>query len=139
MHLRRCLSLIPPLALLLAVAPFATVLDTIAAPAHSAPPILRTDEAIRHLGETATVCGVVASSRHQDTTRGKGTFLHVDRPYPHHIFTVIIWEPDRAGFGEPEKTLLHHRICVTGPITAYKGKAEIIAHRPDQITVEKSK
>jgi hypothetical protein len=36
-----------------------------------------------HIGEQATVCGKVASSRYAATTRGKPTFLNLDKPYPY--------------------------------------------------------
>jgi hypothetical protein len=102
----------------------------------TSPPPLKPEEAVRHIGETATVCGVVASAKHADTTRGQGTFLHLDRPYPNQIFTVIIWEKYRPAFGEPEKSLLHKRICVTGAIQAYKGKPEILPQQASQVSVE---
>jgi hypothetical protein len=97
---------------------------------------LKPEEAVQHIGETATVCGSVASAKHADTTRGQGTFLHLDKPYPHQIFTVIIWEKVRPAFGEPEKSLMHKRICVTGMIQAYKGKPEIQPSQPSQVREE---
>jgi hypothetical protein len=39
-------------------------------------------EAKDHIGERATVCGRVASTRYAATTRGKPTFLNLDKPYP---------------------------------------------------------
>ncbi len=102
-----------------------------------APLRLKPEEAASHIGEAATVCGAVVWAKNTNTTRGgQGTFLNLDRPYPHHIFTVIIWEKDRAAFGEPEKMLLHKLICVSGKIEAYKGKPEIVATSPMQIQVQ---
>jgi hypothetical protein len=43
---------------------------------------LTTAEAKEHIGEQATVCGKVASARYAATTRGKPTFLDLDKPYP---------------------------------------------------------
>jgi hypothetical protein len=39
-------------------------------------------EAKDHIGERATVCGRVASTRYAVTSRGKPTFLNLDKPYP---------------------------------------------------------
>ena len=41
---------------------------------------------------------------------------------------------DRAAFGSPEVELSGERICVTGEIRSYQGHAEIILHRPTQLT-----
>jgi len=59
-------------------------------------------EAKDHIGELATVCGQVASARFAARAAGNPTFLNLDRAYPNHIFTALIWGNDRAKFGSPE-------------------------------------
>jgi hypothetical protein len=61
-------------------------------------------EAKGQVGETATVCGDVVSTRYAATARGKPTFINLDKPYPDQVFTVLIWETDRPKFGDPEQT-----------------------------------
>ena len=90
-------------------------------------------EAGQHVGETATVCGVVASGRYAERTRGRPTFLNLDKPYPEQVFTILIWGENRAKFGTPEQSLLHKRVFVSGAIREYGGKPEIIASEPRQI------
>jgi len=90
-------------------------------------------DASQHVGEKATVCGYVASSRYLSTSRSKPTFLNVGKPYPDQYFTVVIWPEDRAKFGQPEDKYFHKNICVTGEITLYRGSPEIIARNPAQI------
>jgi len=97
---------------------------------------LTAQEAARHIGETATVCGTVAFAKYSARSRRQPTFLDLDRPYPNHIFTVLIWGENRSKFGSPETTLLGSRICATGMIESYKGKAEIIATDPHQISIQ---
>src|SRR5437763_5493062 len=63
---------------------------------------LSTSEAKDHIGEMATVCGTVVSTRYAATTKGRPTFLNLDKPYPNQIFTVVIWGSDRDKFGKPE-------------------------------------
>jgi hypothetical protein len=104
-----------------------------AAPAAAAPP-LSAPEAQQHVGEQATVCGTVVSTRHAPKTKGQPTFLNFDVPYPHHIFTVVIWGSDRAAFGTPETTLMGRRTCATGTIQLHGGKAEIIVSDPQKLT-----
>ena len=80
-----------------------------------------------------TVCGEVATGRYAERTRGRPTFLNLDKPYPDQVFTILIWGESRAKFGTPEQSLLHKRVCVSGSIREYGGKPEIVASEPSQI------
>jgi hypothetical protein len=94
-------------------------------------------EAKDHIGEQATVCGKVASTRYAATTRGKPTFLNLDKPYPSQVFTVLIWGSIREKFGAPEETYRDKQICVTGKITEYRDAPEIVVSQPQSIEVQK--
>ena len=61
------------------------------------------------------------------------TFLNLDEPYPNHVFTAVIWGRDRAAFPYAPESLADRRICVTGTIQVYRGKAEIMVSGPNQI------
>jgi hypothetical protein len=90
-------------------------------------------EAKDHVGETRTVCGKVASTHFASSSKGQPTFLNLDEPYPKEDFTILIWGSDRAKFGAPETKYKDAKVCVTGKITSFRGKAEIIATEPTQI------
>jgi len=92
------------------------------------------EEAGKHAGETATVCGVVASARFSERSKSQPTFLNLGRPYPNQVFTVVIFGRDRVKFGTPESTLLRKRICVTGPITLFQGRPETVISEPSQLS-----
>jgi DNA/RNA endonuclease YhcR with UshA esterase domain len=94
----------------------------------------KANEALAHIGEDATVCGVVASAKYASSSKGKPTFLNLDRPYPNHVFTAVIWGEDRDDFPYVPESLDGKRICVNGTIKPYKGRAEIIVDDPDQIS-----
>ena len=94
-------------------------------------------EAKDHVGETRTVCGKVASTHFASKSKGEPTFLNLDEPYPKELFTILIWGSDRAKFGTPETKYKDARVCVTGKITGYRGKPEIIATEPRQIVQER--
>jgi hypothetical protein len=94
-------------------------------------------DAKNHIGETATVCGRVASTHYAAQSHRSPTFLNLDEPYPQQIFTILIWGNDRAAFGSPERTYANQRVCVTGRITSYKGVPEIQATYPSQIVIQK--
>jgi hypothetical protein len=64
---------------------------------------LEATEAKGHVGEEATVCGKVVSTRYLGSARGTPTFLNFEKPYPDHVFTVVVWGRNRGEFGEPER------------------------------------
>jgi len=97
---------------------------------------LSTADARKHIGEKATVCGEVASTHYAERTKGSPTFINVDKPYPEQVFTILIWGSDRPKFGNPDRTYMGKRICVTGDIRDYKGVPEIIAYQPSQIKLQ---
>ena len=94
-------------------------------------------EAKDHVGERATVCGQVVSTRYADRSKGQPTFLNLDKPYPNEIFTILIWGEDRPKFGEPETKYRGARVCATGLIKSYRGTPEIEATEPNQIELQK--
>jgi len=90
-------------------------------------------EAKDHVGESLTVCGVVAGTRYLNSAKGQPTFLNLDKPHPGSPFTVVIWGADRSKFGEPEEKYKGRKICVTGPISKYRDTPQIVVKEPSQI------
>jgi len=94
------------------------------------------EDAASHVGEMGTVCGLVVSSKFAVKSKGQLTFLNLDRPHPHHVFTVVIWGKDRPKFGKPDQTFAGKRICVSGLIADFEGRPEMMATEPAQITLQ---
>lgn len=113
------------------IVPAAALLLGAAAPAGAA--TLAAEEAANHVGETATVCGTVASARFSERSKAQPTFLNLDKPYPGQRFTIVIFGRDREKFGTPESALLHQRVCATGLIKLYDGRPEMIIEDPAQL------
>jgi len=78
-----------------------------------------------HIGETATVCGVVTSAMLEASAQDQPRLLDLAQPSPHAIFTAVIHGDHRSKFGTPETALRAKRICVTGQISDYRRKPEI--------------
>ena len=95
---------------------------------------LRPEDAASHIGETGTVCGVVASTEYEADAQSQPTLLDLEKPSPNAIFTAVVYGDNRPKFGTPEASLLGKRICVTGQISDYQGKAEIVLTDPSQLT-----
>jgi hypothetical protein len=104
--------------------------------AASAATTLNADQAKNHVGETATVCGVVAGTHYAASSRGNPTFVNVGPPYPKQLFTILIWGDDLPKFSPKPSTWDGKRVCATGTIASYQGRPEIVAKAPGQVTVE---
>ena len=97
------------------------------------------EQAKQHVGETNTVCGLIASARYMDSTRAKPTLLNFVHPYPDHVFSVMIPNSARSKFKDPPETaFINKTVCVTGAIIDYRGKPEIVVDDPSQIVVNES-
>ena len=89
----------------------------------------------KHAGEKVTVCAKVYGIKYLD--RSGTTFINVGAAYPSSPLTIVIFKKDRSNFAKvPEQLYSNKNICVTGTLTQYKGKAEIIVSKPDAITVQ---
>jgi hypothetical protein len=92
-------------------------------------------DAYKYIDETKIVCGLVASAKYTEESRGKPTFLDLGNPYPNHTFTVVIWGKNRANFSAPPESLyINKTICVKGKIKLYKGRPEMIINGPGAVS-----
>ena len=98
------------------------------------PKVVSTRDATQYVGRTATVCGDVSAAKFSVRTGGAPTFLDLDGQHPNQMFTVLIWGIDRPKFPiPPDSAFANKRICVTGLVTDFKGKPEIVVHDPSEI------
>jgi hypothetical protein len=86
---------------------------------------LSTAEALKHVGEQATVCGLIAGKHTAENAKGKPTFVDIDGAFPHQTFTVVIWEDSKSKVGEFPSS---GNVCVTGKIAIYKEVPQIVLH-----------
>src|ERR1035437_4316291 len=100
-----------------------------AAEAPKPPAVYSPAEAAKHIGETATVEGVVSSARELTS---KQVFLNFGEPYQNHDFTAIVLPDGRKNFGDLVG-LNGKTVRVTGKIEDYRGKPEIKLTSPDQL------
>jgi hypothetical protein len=56
---------------------------------------LSPEEATRHIGETATVCGTVLSDEYEPNEQSQPTLLDLGKPHPNAIFTAVIYGDNR--------------------------------------------
>lgn len=104
----------------------------VAAVLHAAD-VLAPADAAKHVGEEATVCGVITAAKFASHRKRSPTFLDFGPPFPNQEFTVLIWGADRDKLGYAPESLAGERICVSGTITEFKGKPEIKVTEASQI------
>jgi DNA/RNA endonuclease YhcR with UshA esterase domain len=86
-------------------------------------------QAISHVGQDATVQGTVSNVH----VSGKGTvFINFGAQYPNQDFTAVIFSSSAGAFGDAMR-LEGKKLAVTGPITMWKGKPEMILRSPSQL------
>jgi len=109
---------------------------TLLLPAADGQRTISAKQAKSHIGENATVCGKVVSSRYVGRNQEDPIFINLDKPYSEQVFKVLIWGRDLAKFRNPEQDYLRKRICVTGEITQFGGVPQIVATDPSQIGIQ---
>ncbi len=94
---------------------------------------LSTSEAVSHMGEQATVCGVVYGGHYAKSSKGQPTFINLDGAYPNQKFTIVIWGSDRHKFSSPERRYNDKRLCATGTIDSYRSTPQIVISNKSQL------
>ena len=90
-------------------------------------------DAPSHIGEHVTVEGIVMEVHH--AASGRATFLNMGGRYPNNVFTAVIFVDDALKF--PGIDLLQGKtVDITGTITPYKKRPEIILNDAEQIKIK---
>ena len=100
--------------------------------------LIKTHEAIEHVGEYAVVCGVIASTSYRKSSNRRPTFLNFDKPYPDQDFSAVVFGEDRKNFKVKPESLTNREACVVGIVSAYRGKAQIVLVKDIQLKVKPS-
>jgi hypothetical protein len=94
-------------------------------------------DAMSQVGHTARVCGVVASAVYEANSPAHPTFVTLvspDQPSVNRTLTAVIYGSDRAKFGgAPEAALQGKRLCVTGFVSFFRQRPEMILSTPTQV------
>jgi hypothetical protein len=99
---------------------------------------IKLEEVSKHVGDSVTVCGKVASGRYTDQSSRKLTLLNVGAAFPNQVFTIVISNELRGQFETtPESLFLDKDVCVTGKVSLYRNTPQIVIYRKEQIQVNK--
>lgn len=87
-------------------------------------------EVVNHVGKEVTLCDSVHSARSMESL----SLLNLGGKFPKEVITVVVFKSDRDKFEKEPVTLFENkRICVTGKVTLYKEKLQIVVNDPKQI------
>jgi hypothetical protein len=93
------------------------------------------DSARNYIGKTVTVYGRIVDGRYLANYANKLTILHMGGRYPRQKLTIVIRPLNRANFQyQPELELLNETIYVTGKLSLYDGKPQMIIEGPADIS-----
>jgi hypothetical protein len=94
-------------------------------------------EAMGQVGHVAKVCGIVASAVYEANSPAHPTFVTLispDQPNVNRALTAVIYGTDRAKFGgAPEAALPGRRMCLTGFVSFFRQRPEMILSTPTQL------
>ena len=95
---------------------------------------IKPEEAINHVGDSVKVCGKIYGGIYLENAKGQPTLLNMGGTYPNAPLTVVIWPDLRTKLNyKPEEKLKDKEVCVTGKVTLYKEKAQIVITNSEQI------
>ncbi|MBP6236522.1 MAG: hypothetical protein KA536_10285 [Saprospiraceae bacterium] len=88
------------------------------------------------IDKEATICDKV-SDVFKPSGENKMIYINFGSKYPDHIFTAVIFTKDQPKFPyNPVEVLKYKQICITGKISEYKGKAQMVLYAPTNINVQ---
>ncbi|MBK9228359.1 MAG: hypothetical protein IPL67_15225 [Ignavibacteria bacterium] len=88
------------------------------------------NEALKHVGDSLTVRGYVADVFESE----KVSYLNFGKKFPRNVFTCTIFAGSAGSFGELKK-YSGRQVEVTGKITSYKNKPQMILWTEAQIRI----
>lgn len=87
----------------------------------------------QNLGKTVVICDSVYGTKSFD----KISLLNIGATFPNEYFTIVVNKVDESKFPSPPSSMyIGNKICVTGIVSEYKGKMQIVVTEPKQIIVK---
>ena len=95
---------------------------------------INVNDASSNIGQTVKVCAMVYGTKE---LKNGMTFINLGAAYPNSPLTLVIYGDDKSNFKQnPSSYYDGKRVCLTGKVSDYKGKAQIVIHREEEIQVK---
>ena len=102
----------------------------------SAQKLVPIDSVSAHIGQTIIVCDKVAGTFVTKSDKPL-TYLNLGADFPNAKLTIVIFQKDLVNFPlSPSDHYKGMNICITGEVTIYKDRPQIIANKPNQIEIQ---
>lgn len=99
---------------------------------------IKIEDLSKHVGDSVTVCSKIYGGIFLDRSKEQLTLLNAGDKYPNAPLTIVIGPEARARFeNKPELFYKDKEVCVTGKISLYKEKPQIVVYDVQQIAVKK--
>ena len=94
------------------------------------------EQAKDNIGRFKTVCGNVSNVVYT-SGQGNPVYLNFSKDYPYQPFAAVVWGEDAKAIKiEPLVLVRSRQVCVTGMVTDYKGRPQIIIKKEGQLEVQ---
>lgn len=98
--------------------------------------IVPIDSVSTYVGQTVKVCDKVAGTFVTKSDKPL-TYLNLGADFPNAKLTIVIFHKDLINFPlTPSDHYKGMNICISGELTIYKDRPQIIANKPDQIEIK---
>ena len=98
---------------------------------------IKIEDLSKHVGDSVTVCTKIYGGVFLDRSSGTPTLLNAGDKYPNAPLTVVIWPDAREKFKEkPEVFYKDKDVCITGKVSLYKDKPQIVVYNEKQLIVK---
>lgn len=98
--------------------------------------LISIDSLSSNLNKVVTICDSVAS---YNVSKGKdpNIYISLGKPFPDQKLSIVIFTHSKDTFSyNPPQYLLNRKVCVTGKLTEYKGRKQIIWNRETRLKVK---
>jgi hypothetical protein len=97
---------------------------------------IKIEEVMDHVGDSVSLTAQVVSGRFLNASKGGPTLLNAGAPYPNQLLTLVVWKEDRDNFEEaPEAAYIKKTVRVSGRISLFKEKPQLVLYSDKQIAV----
>ncbi|MCW3091200.1 MAG: hypothetical protein JWP81_2269 [Ferruginibacter sp.] len=91
----------------------------------------------KHDGDSVTVCTRIFGARYFENGKGAPTLLNAGAKYPDAPLTIVIYGENRTAFAnKPEEFYIDKNVCITGRISMFKGKPQIVVAKESDIVIK---
>ena len=98
---------------------------------------IKMEDLNKHVGDSVTDCTKIYGGVFLDRSKDTPTLLNAGDKYPNAPLTVVIGPDARKQFKEkPEVFYKDKEVCITGKISLYKDKPQIVLFNEKQIVLK---